>query len=280
MHKNQAGQPSANGGHFATKANDEATAVLAPVTPEQVHAAAVANAASVSDMAGYGDLMPGVYELLLERNEIGSPMYGALDELATDEVQNAVTDYMDDAITSASSWMHQTVAPYHRGGPVDEHITAVSREAGYEGVMPGFLNAIVDREEGTDDIIAFVNGLNVHDINAMYDDFFGPAIDNLEDNILVEHCSECGTSLSDNEGYDGKCGNCADEASCSQCGNELDVTDDGGVCEQCTEDEEDDDESASESDMERLKDANSFGGTEEFTRAQAEVDQRDIERRI
>ncbi|WP_159601507.1 hypothetical protein [Agromyces humi] len=32
-------------------------------------------------------------------------------------------------------------------------------------------------------------------------------------------CDRCGSDLSDNEGYDGLCGNCADDAACDRCGD-------------------------------------------------------------
>lgn len=47
-----------------------------------------------------------------------------------------------------------------------------------------------------------------------------------------EHCS-CGAPLNDGEGFDGLCGNCADKASCSECGEALPEGNEGCVCPDC-----------------------------------------------
>jgi hypothetical protein len=240
LHKNQAGQPSDNGGHFATlPLLDDETVVLIAAAVASDAEKRQAHVTEMCDGAGYAGVMPGVYELLLDRHDVGSPMHGAIDELTATEVNDAYDEYIDYAVTDASAWLTEYVEPNHFGASVEDHTKTISDAAGYAGVMPGFIEAILEREDHSDDMVAFVNGMNADDVETMYERFVGPAVSNLEDSILMEACSVCGSSLSDNEGYDGKCGSCADEASCSGCGNELEATDDGGLCEDCTPSEDD-----------------------------------------
>lgn len=59
-------------------------------------------------------------------------------------------------------------------------------------------------------------------------------IDDMQQEVDDNACYECGASLDDGEGSGGLCGDCADRASCPECGE---YSEDGEVCADC-EDED------------------------------------------
>lgn len=64
------------------------------------------------------------------------------------------------------------------------------------------------------------------------DELWAEALTEMQQNDVIEICSECTNALDDGEGYDGKCGDCADRAYGGGCDNQLE---DGEPCEHCSE---------------------------------------------
>lgn len=63
---------------------------------------------------------------------------------------------------------------------LDEHIASICREAGL-GVMVQIYQVVADRER--DGVEEYLRGLDADDVEAHYNQFVGPAIDNIEDEI-------------------------------------------------------------------------------------------------
>jgi hypothetical protein len=233
------------GGQFATAlaAESEMTLGQRPLSDAAVEEARLVHINEMCEEAGYAGVMPGIYELLLDRasDDDESVMPGALEELEASEVTDGFDQYVDEAITSSHARIISTVTPVPESdrAAVEEHITAISGEAGYPGVLPGYIEAILARDEHSDEILAFAKGLTADDLDTMYNEDLGPAIDDLQDDILENACTKCGASTRDGEGYDGLCGNCADAASCPECAGELD---DDGTCDDCAQDVDSEDE--------------------------------------
>ena len=239
QHKNQVGQSSENGDHFAAKTFDFAAEVdLTAESTVDTRADTLAAITLACKESGYAGAMPRVYEVLLDRSEGENPMAGALNELTADEVDAAYDTFIDTAATGAGDWIRtypNSVACKGSLTAAMDHIREVSEAAGPGGVVPGVFEAALERDQEDDAFLDRAYGLTEIDITNIYDQVVAPAIDDLEQDILDNHCTECGASTDDGEGSDGKCGNCADRAAtCTVCGD-YNEEEDASICADCAE---------------------------------------------
>lgn len=208
QHKNQVGQASKNGGEFAAKTHEEATTMVLPDTEFSTVAAQIR---SSCEDAGLPGVMNSVFQLIFDGTDTTDTlMNGYLDELSASDVTDAYNNHIGPAVDAVEDYI----------GGLDTHVTnasdddamahgrSICEEVGFPGVMVGIIRTVVDRGETLEQTA----GLTGSDIEVMYGTIVEPAISDLEDDIRENHCSECGASLDDGEGYDGLCGNCADRA--------------------------------------------------------------------
>lgn len=207
-HKNQVGQASKNGGEFAAKTHDEAPTVALSEGSDELTAAQIRSACYDAGLEG---VMTPVYELILDgADTTDTLMNGYLAELTASDVTAAYNEDIGPAADAVEDYV-VLVGRKKTGVSVAEvraHIKSVCEQAGFPGVMAGVLDVVLDREDFTDQLA----GITEEDVEKMYTTIVGPAIDEMQDDIRENHCSECGASLDDGEGYDGLCGNCADRA--------------------------------------------------------------------
>lgn len=181
-------------------------------------------------------MMAGILRVVEDRGSVHPETLASLTDANVDRMYwdhiGPVVDQIEDATRSISDTTGKASA-----SKVQSHIAAICDDAGLPA-MTGILQVVSDRENATGRQLL---SLTSDQITAMYEEFAGPAIDDLEQELLDSSCRACGDPIDDGEGSDGYCGNCADARSCSECGelisDDLEDIPASHLCRECGEDE-------------------------------------------
>lgn len=207
VHKNEVGQASSNGGEFAAKTHTEAPADL--LVAEDADARK--NIATVCAIANEQELMVPVFGWMLDgldhRDDNDIALRGALEQFTEAEVKSAYRDFIEDAVDKTRDYLTE-YAPAAVAMSRQEILDG-NRAALKEAGLPDVLIAVLERASEDDAVLRPVSPTHGR---MLFDTIVEDSCVELVDDIRLEHCTQCGYSLDDGQGFDGLCGNCADVA--------------------------------------------------------------------
>jgi len=203
IRKAQTGEHTGNPGEFGSVNRPESPVVLR----ERTLSGLDNDIAEVCADAGLGGVMPGVLGVIHDRGADESDRWDdIIGDLSAEDVQDGYFDRIAPAIDPISYELEAAAADAEPSGASAEeteaHINAICTQAGYEGVMPGIIDVVLERAESSPVMRKVIGGLTPADIGRYYEQHVGPAIDNWCDHLGSWFCDDCGVPIDAEAGSD------------------------------------------------------------------------------
>ena len=150
LRKGDTGEATTNGGHFAAHipgAKECPDLVAKPSAYDE----ALKTVTLAANKSGHGDVMVGVYEVILDRADDNESMSLAFGGFSAGIVRDDYIEHIYDAVLATKDWLLG-----HGGADVagsrtwKQHIDDVCEDAGFSGVMPGFFHAALESADDED----------------------------------------------------------------------------------------------------------------------------------